>query len=318
MIDTLSFAKKLFNEKSVALICHVRPDGDTIGSTCALTCALKNAGVDAEVFCADEIPSRFFFLEKTKDIKMHLSEKEFSAYVAVDCADITRLGTFASKFSKSKNTYIIDHHISNNRYAKNNYVVDNASNCENVYDILTSLSINIDSEIANLLALGILTDTGGFKHKHVTEKTLDIASKLVSLGADLHNISYNMFIKQSKQRALLFAKTMSKIQYFHNDKVGIATVRYEDFKLTGAMQDETEGFIDFVLGIDSVEIAICIMETEKKKFKISFRSKGPNVNELAGRFGGGGHVLASGCRINGCYEEVLDKLQFAAGQFIIE
>ena len=316
MIDTLSFAKKLFNEKSVALICHVRPDGDTIGSTCALMRALKNAGVDAEAFCADEIPPRFFFLEETKNIKNHLSEKEFTAFVAVDCADITRLGTFASKFSKCKNTYVIDHHISNDRYAYINYVVDNASNCENVYNLLKELSIPIDKEIANLLALGVLTDTGGFKHKNVTEKTLSIASDLVKLGADINRISYNMFSKQSKERALLFAKTMSKIQYFHNDRVGIATVRYEDFSLTGASQDETEGFIDFVLGIDSVEIAICIMETEKKKFKISFRSKGPNVNELAGRFGGGGHILASGCKINGAYEEVLDKLQFTASQYI--
>ncbi len=316
MIDILSFAKKLFSEKSVALICHVRPDGDTIGSTCALMRALLSVGVDAEAFCADEIPTRFFFLEETKNIKNHLSEKEFTAFVAVDCADITRLGTFASKFSKSKNTYVIDHHVSNNRYANINYVVDNASNCENVYNLLKSLSIFIDKETANLLALGIVTDTGGFKHKNVTDSTLSIASDLVKLGADLNAISYNMFSKQSKERALLFAKTMSKIQYYHNNRVAIATVRYEDFSLTGANQDETEGFIDFVLGIDSVEIAICIMETEKKKFKISFRSKGPNVNELASRFGGGGHVLASGCKINGAYEEVLDKLQFTAGQFI--
>ena len=316
MIDVLSFAKKLFSSKSVALICHVRPDGDTIGSTCALMRALKSVGVDAEAFCADEIPTRFFFLEETKNIKNQLTEKEFTAFVAVDCADITRLGTFASKFSKSKNTFVIDHHISNNRYANLNYVVDNASNCENVYNLLKSLSITIDKETANLLALGIVTDTGGFKHKNVTADTLSVASDLVKLGADLNAISYNMFSKQSKERAMLFSKTMSKIQYYHNNRVGIATVRYEDFALTGANQDETEGFIDFVLGIDSVEIAICIMETEKKKFKISFRSKGPNVNELAGRFGGGGHVLASGCKINGAYEEVLDKLQFTAGQFI--
>ena len=318
LISLKSFAEKLFNEKSVALVCHVRPDGDTIGSTCALKCALESAGIKTEVFCADEIPSRFFFLEKVKEIKNKLTEDEFSAFVAVDCADITRLGTFASKFSKCKNTYSIDHHVSNDHFAKTNYVCDSASNCENIYQLLQVANVKIDKEIANFLAMGIMTDTGGFRHKNVTATTLSIAASLAGKGADLNKISYYMFTMQSKERALLFSKAMSSIRYFHGDKVAIAVVEYKDFLSTKAKQDETEGFIDFLMGISTVEIGICLSETEKNKFKVSFRSKGADVNAVASRFGGGGHIHASGCKINGDKEEIIDKLQFVAGQYIEE
>ena len=155
-----------------------------------------------------------------------------TSFVAVDCADITRLGTFASKFSKCKNTYSIDHHVSNDHFAKTNYVCDSASNCENIYQLLQVANVKIDKEIANFLAMGIMTDTGGFRHKNVTPTTLSIASSLAGKGADLNKISYYMFTMQSKERALLFSKAMSSIRYFHGDKVAIAVVEYKDFLST--------------------------------------------------------------------------------------
>ena len=79
----------------------------------------------------------------------------------------------------------------------------------------------------------------------------------------------------------------------------------------------TEGFIDFPLSIEGVEVAVSIMEAGDKKFKLSFRSKGKiDVNEIASRFGGGGHILASGCMLNGYYEDVVDKIVFTVGNYL--
>ncbi len=313
MINLSELAKKIAKSKNVAIFCHIRPDGDTIGSALSLKKAIQTLGVGAEVFCDDLVPSRFLFLNECKTIKNTLNG-EYDTLIAIDCADITRLGSFGDYFLNHKNTFNIDHHVSNNRYAKENYVVDNASNCENVFDIIEELKVNIDTEIANLLLLGIVTDTGAFKHKNVTEKSLFIASKMVSCGADLNAITYNMFSAQSKERAKLFANTMSRIRYFLDGRFAVASVFLSSLNETGAKPDETEGFVDFVLGIDGVEVAVCLLEMTPNKFKISFRSKGPNVNAVASSFGGGGHILASGCQIQGEYEEVIDKITFAVSR----
>ena len=317
MISLSELSSKLKKEKSVALICHIRPDGDTLGSALALSIALNNLGIVSDVYCDDSVPSRFFFLNIVNKVKNKI-DKEYSALVAIDCADITRLGSFNELFLAHKNTYGIDHHVSNTRYAKFNYVVDNSSNCENVLQLIKNMDCEIDNEMANLLAMGIMTDTGNFRHKNVTPLTLSSASCLVERGADLNTIYYNMFSKQTANRAKLFGITMSKIRYFLDNKLAVATVRQIDIESANARQDETEGFIDFLMGIDTVEVGICILEVGKNKYKISFRSKGTDVNAVAGTFGGGGHVLASGCQICGDYEEVVDKLTFAVSRYLPE
>lgn len=313
MINISELACKLKSQTSVAIICHIRPDGDTLGSALALSFGLKSLGINSVVACDDEIPSRFFFLNGIDQVKNCLDD-EYSAIVAIDCADIQRLGSLFEKFNNHKNTFVIDHHVSNTRFGKINFVLDNAANAENVFDLLEEMGVVITEEIANFLLMGIMTDTGNFKHKNVTPKTLKIASVLKEKGGDLNLIYYHMFSKQTKERAKLFGLVMSKLRYFLDDRLAVATVRLVDIENAGAKANETEGFIDFLMGIETVEVGICILEIATNKFKISFRSKNANVNAVASTFGGGGHVLASGCQISGDYEEVVDKLRFAVSR----
>lgn len=323
MISLTLLAEKLKREKSVAVFMHVRPDGDAIGSGLALFSVLKKAGIDADVYSSDKIPEKFFFLPEAKEIKNEIvkingANKKYTALVAVDVADLARAGVFAELFMTHKNTYNIDHHVSNTRYAAFNYVRDTAANCENVMDLIEAMGESIDDRTANFLALGIVTDTGNFVHKNVTEETFFKAGKLIKLGADFNAIYFNNFVKQSKERAKLFGVVMSRIRYFLDGKLAICTVFKSDLTATGAKPEETEGFIDFVMGIEGVEVGICVMELDKNKFKASFRSKKADVNAVAASFGGGGHVLASGCQVNGDYEEVIDKFRFAVSKYIEE
>ena len=311
-----NFVEQLKKERSVALLCHARPDGDCLGGACALKLALNQKGIRAVVCSNDPVPEKFKFLPEINNVVNSLEalgvDKDW-AMVAVDCADKTRISEI-NRFTQFAGTYNVDHHVSNEKYANNNYVVDCASNCQNVYAIIKELGVEIDKEIADLLMLGLVTDTGFFRHKNTTSETLDIASELLKKGADLNLIGYKTFREQSKARAKLFGLVMSKIRYFLDDRFAVLTISKRDLDFTGAKSDETEGFVDFVMGVNTVEVGACVMEVGENKYKISFRSKETNVNAVASRFGGGGHVLASGCQISGEYEEVIDKITFAVSR----
>ena len=314
MMTVKDFAEQLKKEKSVALFCHVRPDGDTIGSALGIKFALNKLGIKADVYCEEEIPEKFFYLEGAKEIRLDITER-YSSYMAVDCADVTRVGKFCELFQTEKNNYNFDHHISNNHYAKYNVIIDTSATAENATELVLALVGEIPEESVNALATGLVTDTGNFKHKNVTENTFKVASILKANGADFNKITYYNFTKQSKNRANLFGEVMSKIRYLLDDRLAVITVYKSQLSRLGAKPEETEGFVDFVMGIDSVEVGVCIMEMDNG-YKASFRSKEANVNEVAGKFGGGGHVLASGCRYNGNLEEFIDKIRYYVSQQI--
>ena len=157
--------------------------------------------------------------------------------------------------------------------------------------------------------LGIVTDTGNFSHSNADCEALTYAGKMVAAGADLNKINFYMFKNQKKERARLFIDVMDKMRFYHNDKIALITITQELLAKNGVGNEVTEGFVDFPLSIEGVEVAFSLLETKKELYKISLRSKGKvNVNKVAGEFGGGGHIQASGCVISGPYEEVIEKL----------
>ncbi len=311
---------KLSNIKSALIFSHVRPDGDTIGSAMALAYALEKTGVKVGLCCASAIPAKFGFVGAPDQYSLAVSEI-YEAHIAVDCSTEGMIGDLAPLYFSCKNTFNIDHHVSNTFYAENNYVAEKAANCENVFQVISALyqrkNLNFDSRLANLILMGIVTDSGAFAHQNVTSETLETASKLKTYGADLHEIVYKLFKEQTIERARLFATAVSGMKFYHEGKLALITVRTADLEKTGATSDMTEGIIDFPLSVEGVEVAVSVMETGEKRFKISFRSKGEvNVNEIASRFGGGGHILASGCMLNGFFEDVIDKLVFIVGNYL--
>lgn len=301
---------KLKNAKCVAVFCHVRPDGDALGSGLALLLALLNAGKKAVMCCEDVPPEKVRFLPAMNMVLQQLPNWDYDLLVSVDCSDITRMGAFSKRYSRfKKDTVNIDHHISNNGYAKINYVIDCPACCEIMTEILVKCGYEISTEIANLLMLGLITDSGTFTHQNVTENTFKVAGYLCAKGADCNTINYNVNVRQPKARALLYGRVMDKIRFDLDDKLAIIVITAKDMSDFGADGSLTEGFVDFPLTIDGVEVSVSLMEFKKGQYKTSLRSKGKvNVNAVASVFGGGGHVLASGCMLFGELEEVIERL----------
>jgi len=314
-------AERIKRAERVVLFTHIRPDGDAIGSAFALKTALEQLNIPS-VYCNESaMPSNLSFLPDLGEIKSELPSEKADLYIALDNGDSSRLGVFADKFlgasRKKIDTINIDHHVSNNRYADYNYVRVCSSNCMNVATLIDLLGVPYTKKIAEYLLTGLLTDSGNFSHDDVTEECFLLSARLIKAGAEISRLSYNLFKKQPKARAKLYAEVMGKMRFFHSDKFALITISLEQMERYGADNGMTEGFVDFPLNVDTVEIAASVMEVKKGQYKISLRSKTyADVNKLAGVYGGGGHVRASGCMLYGDLEEIIDKLSYTVSQYL--
>ncbi len=320
MDDLQQIAKRITSAKRVLILTHMRPDGDAYGSALALYTALKRINIPVQVCDESSVPSNLTFLSGVEQVEKK-PQGEYDLVIALDCSDEQRLGGLEECFlaAKRKNidTVNIDHHISNTRFAKYNFVRECAANCMNVATLISYMGIPLDKQIAEYLLVGLLTDSGNFSHDDVGEEAFLLAAKLVAAGADVCYYNYHLFKKQPKERAALFGSVMSGIRYYRDGRFAAIVVSQERMEKAGADQGMTEGFVDFPLNVEGVEVAAALLEIRKGQYKISLRSKTyANVNQIAGVYGGGGHIRAAGCMLFGELEEVLDKLSYTVSQYL--
>lgn len=308
-------SKTIKRYKSALIFCHQRPDGDTLSCAFALKKAIERSGGRADVVCSDPVPEKYsatgFFGETFTDAK-----SGYDGYIAVDCASSDMLGKNENFFLKQKETLVIDHHGTNTGFAAKNYVDLKSACAVNIFFLIKELGVEIDRELAEMILLGIVTDTGNFAHSNTDPLSLKIAAELMEKGADLNLINRLMFNSQKKSRAELFLKVMSETRFFYNDRFAIIYTSKKDLEEYSLDRAETEGFVDFPMSIGSVEVCAALTDAGKNGYKISLRSKNINVAEIAGFFGGGGHKNAGGCMLFGFFEDVLDKLVFTVGNYL--
>lgn len=312
-------AARIKGAKSVAVLTHMRPDGDAFGSALALSSALETLGIPHCVCDESEIPSNLAFLEGIGRVQKDLPG-DCELYIAVDSSDEQRFGALADKFrlaAKKHDTINIDHHVSNTRFARYDFVRLCSANCMNILALVETLGVPLDKKIAGYLLLGILTDSGNFSHDDVTEETFLAAAKLTRAGADPAALNYNLFRRQPKARAELYADALGHIRWLLDDRFAVILLTLDKMKKYGADNGMTEGFVDFPLTVESVEVSASVMEVKKGQYKISLRSKKyADVNKIAGVYGGGGHVRAAGCMLFGEPEEVIDRLSYTVSQYL--
>ena len=313
-------AKRIRQANRVAIFTHMRPDGDAIGSALALSAALDFLKTPNQVCVETEIPSNLTFVEGVEKI-VKKTRGEYDLLIVVDCSDEQRLGALSEEYFIAKRKKIdvinIDHHVSNTRFGKYDFVQNCAANCMHIATLIEYLGVPFDKKIAEYLLLGLLTDSGNFSHDDVTEETLLLGAKLVKAGANICRYNYMLFKRQPKERAALYAKTMSGIRYYHDGRFAVIAVTKKNMEECGADQGMTEGVVDFPLNIDGVEVAASLLEIKKGQYKISLRSKTyADVNKIAGTYGGGGHVRAAGCMLFGDLEDVLDRLSYTVSQYL--
>ena len=279
---------------------HVRPDGDSIGSQLAIFHILKNMGKKCFVINNFDFPVNFSSFVDGID-RLPIERIDVSLpLICTDCSDFKRSGDvvcskFASPFLN------IDHHMSNELFAENNIVAPtSASTTEIIADNIIAEQFQINPEIARLLYVGILTDTGRFAYGSTTEKTFEIAGFLVRNGACPSEVFEKIFANERIERYRLLERFLRNIYVDFTNKTCISRLDEKDFAETGALWFDSEGFVDYTRNLSGISVG-AYLEFYKNSAKCSLRTSNAKLklDVFAQKFGGGGHQCAAGFTFTG-------------------
>lgn len=324
---------KLIKEKQKFIITtHINPDGDGLGSEIAFFHLLKDFGKEVFIINQDPPLKSYSFLGKDGNISVYnrdLHHEIFSSadvILAIDLSSANRLGVIEEEL-KSNQIYSVcfDHHPPVKKFADLHVVNQNASSIgEMIYDLAKEMGLDITEDIALGIYVSILTDTGSFRYTNTSSKTHEIAAELLKYGIEPNKIYQNIYENNSSKKIVLLGKMINTLQLDEAGKIVWAAITLKALK--EAEYDlglgDKEGFIDMLRTLTGIEVAILFYEKEKTVIKVSMRSKGNiDVNQVASKFGGGGHPFAAGItmkdeKLNPAIQKVLKETSDSIKNFI--
>ena len=295
--------------KRFLVTAHVNPEGDSLCSQLAMKELLSILGKTAFIVNSDPVPAHYKFLPKADGISTDLKKKaDCDAVLILDCPTLKRVGGVMEIIPKGATIISVDHHISNEVFGDINWVDPSASSAgEMVYRLFREMDIPLTREIALCLYIAILTDTGSFNYDNTSRLTHEIAGELLGYGLDPAVVSESVYERRTTEDIRFLGMILSTLKVNRAGDVAYLEMTRKMGQETGADISKSEGFINYARSIDGVKIAILFKEdrTDPGKINISFRSKGEvDVNGIASYFGGGGHMKASGCMLEGSLAEV--------------
>ncbi len=317
-ISPEEIVEKIKGSKEILLTSHVNPDGDALGSILAFALMIDEYNkkyaerpsdlINVRIVIDDNLPK---YMKKFKESILIEKYENFSLrgkgdlFISLDCANGERYGRASEIKGEYSESINIDHHISNDEHGKFNYVEDVCSTAELLYKFISLFGITLTREIAEYLYLGIINDTGNFRHDNVTEDTFKVCSELLRAGANNHKIANIIFSMSSKKASLFGDVYKDKIVDY---KYGFIYyyLSKEKMKEMEIEKDDTDGIAELLLKIENMEISLFVREEKDGLLKGSLRcNEKHNVNEIASRFGGGGHVKAAGFKTGESFDEIL-------------
>ncbi len=309
------------------LTCHIRPDGDAIGSMLALGIALLQNDKEVVFYTEDPIPANLTFLPESSTIIHEMPENlSESTLCILDCNEPKRIGSLGERMVEEADSIIVlDHHLDNDHFSNMEKSVayidpDLFAVGALVMLLLQEMEWPINEAIATSLYTAIITDTGAFRHSNTTAAAFHMASQLVEAGADPYFISNRLYQSYPERRIHLLGLVLRTLELFSHGKIALLQATPDMFRVTGAKAEDTEDFVGFARCIDTVEVAVFLREVHAGHVNVSLRSKEfVNVAEIAKTFGGGGHFHAAGFTATGnmvdIKEAILKELKERYGEF---
>jgi phosphoesterase RecJ-like protein len=307
------------NSESILLSTHENPDCDGLGSEIALYYYIKSLGKDCKIINSTVMSNKYKFIDPDNIIEVYNSSQDkwlmnIDLAIVLDIGSHERLNEISILTKNCRDKISIDHHISKDNDFFSFELVDLKAPATGtiVWDFLDYLDVKplTDIKISNALYAAIITDTGSFRYSNTNPKTHIIASSLLENGVDPNEIYQNVYENRSKPQIALLAHVINNIQYAIDGEVAFVLLTREDFEKCGANLFENDGMSDFLRGIEGVEVSFVVTEIKIGLYKISIRSRKKYIiNDIAAKFGGGGHALAAGATIQtDNVKELIDKI----------
>lgn len=319
MSERKKIIRCLLEGNHFALIAHMLPDGDSIGSLLGLGRALILAGKKVKMFNPGPVPHIYRFLKGSEEVQCDsfLSGSEVQVIV-LDCSDPERLGALKEQVMASEKIINIDHHVTNQRFGHLNYVnFDAAATGEIIYTLLEEARFNLDKDVAEALYVAIATDTGSFKFDNTTADTHRVAAALLGFGLRPAQIAQGVFDERPLVHYLLLHDALAGLEMYSDNKLAVMTLSCDQRLRRGALSEDLDGIVNYSRNIEGVELGILFYADRADEVKVGFRSKNIDVSALAAIFGGGGHAKAAGCRLKGTFEAVKVKVITAAEKTLL-
>jgi phosphoesterase RecJ-like protein len=266
--------------------------------------ALRGIGKQVDVVF-DAVPAHFLLpFPGVDSIRVTpVVEEAYDAAIIMECGSLDRTGIAGLDRSTVVN---IDHHVGNTRYGNLNWVDESAAACtELVFTLLEALDAPLTPEVATHIYLGVLTDTGSFHFSHLTPRTYEVARRCVEAGADPQWIARTHYDSSTLGRVRVFGAVLNGMQLDTSGRVALLTITHALADACHATYDDTEGLINFPLTVKDIQAVAFFKEMSDGTWRVSMRSKGAvDVRRVASEFGGGGHVNAAGCSVEGALADV--------------
>ncbi len=294
--------KWLKENDNFLILTHVRPDGDTIGSACALCYALRKIGKKAGVFNNPQFSDAYPWITAPYIAPENF---EYEHVIACDMAD----SKMFPKGFEGEVELCYDHHPSNTLYAKNTIIWSEKASCgELIMEVVKKL-YRLDQIVADLLYVAVSTDTGCFVYGNTTGDTHRAAAELCDAGAANTYLNKILFRTSSKERLLLEGLVFSSLRFYHEGRTVFAVVTREMMRKAGATEKDCSDLASLAGRVEGANTSITVKETEEGFSKVSVRTNGMvNANEVCRMFGGGGHAMAAGCSIEKSVDEAVELL----------
>jgi phosphoesterase RecJ-like protein len=282
---------------------HENPDGDALGSIQAMQLALEQLGKDTYTWLWGEVPlpHEYAFMNlvglRRGRVPDDIAER---VVLALDCANVRRLGPDPNIVEGAPLVVDIDHHHDNSRFGHVNLVVSDASSTgEILRDLLAELGVQLTPAIAEALYIALVTDTGRFQYANTTPKAHRLAAELLEAGADFHRVFQGVYENVAFAKLKLLARALDSARVLEGGRLIVAVLRREDFADAGAEEPFSEGIIDHLRAVEGADLVALIREpptVDGPTHRVSLRSssEGLDVSEIARKSAGGGHRQAAG------------------------
>ncbi len=290
-------------KRRFAITSHIRPDGDSLGSSLGLYWLLRALDKDVEVIMRDPVPNAYQQLPGAQDVRVTPAvEPSDNAVFVIECSDITRPGLIDLEKQFVVN---IDHHSTTALFGTINWIDSTASAVgEMIYNLCKATGVRVTKEIAECVYTALITDTGSFHYSNTTERTFKVASELVRTGVKPAKTAEAVFASYPWSRIQLMGAVLSTARRDETGSVACMRQSLDMQQQARASDEDADGFVNYPLTVGEVEAVAMLKECEPGIYRTSLRSKGDvNVAKVAEKFGGGGHRNAAGCTLKGSWEE---------------